>query len=76
MSRPNATLEALSSEGTFVFTVEQDCFLFFYMAVRRVERDTLTRLFNRRFGTSLSEWTIARRAYRLSCHIGGYSVLP
>ena len=65
MVRPSATPAAAPSESTFTFTVEQDCFIVIYTVIMRVEHDTLTTIFNRNFGTSLSEETMARRASQL-----------
>ena len=65
MVRPTATPAAAPSESTFVFTIEQDCFIVIYTVIMRVERNTLTTIFNRNFGTSLSEETIGRRASHL-----------
>ena len=62
MVRPTA---AAPSTGTFIFTEEHDCFLVIYTAMIQVEGNTLATLFNRHFGTSLSEETIARRARQL-----------
>ena len=75
MSRPTGTvtLAALPSASTPVFTAEQDCFLFFYMTIMRVDRRRLTRLFNAYFRTSVTESMIASAARRLSYRIGAYS---
>ena len=56
---------AAPSTSTFVFTEEQDRFIFFYMAKMRADLDELTTLFNRYFETSLSDETIACAAYRI-----------
>ena len=55
-----------SSESTFVFTPEQERFIFVHVALLRVERDTLTRLFNGYFETSLSGEMIARAVHRIA----------
>ena len=65
ISRWCVLLQLPPSQSTFAFTVEQDCFIVIYTVIMRVERDTLTTIFNRNFWTSLSEETIARRASQL-----------
>ena len=72
MVRSTRTSAAASSASTFDFTEEHDIFIVLYTTIMQVDRNTLTTIFNRNFGLSVSQETITRRANELATRTYSY----